>query len=119
MAKIIKRKDGSASYYNEEEVLHRENGPAYIDKTSGCEIWYINGVIHRDDGPAIIWYDVERTWYKDGLRHREDGPAVEADGESDGWFLNDCYFSTKESWFEALTEEQKAKAFYSEYFIKS
>jgi hypothetical protein len=53
-----------------------------------------------------------------GIHHREDGPAIEwADG-SKCWYLNGFYFSTKEEWFEALTEEQKEKALYSEYFIK-
>ena len=49
--------------------------------------------------------------------HREDGPAViYSDGHLE-WCLNGEFFS-KEEWFEALTEEQKAKALYSEYFIK-
>jgi len=49
--------------------------------------------------------------------HREDGPAViYSDGRLE-WCLNGEFFS-KEEWFEALTEEQKAKALYSEYFIK-
>jgi hypothetical protein len=34
------------------------------------------------------------------------------------WVLNNEFFGTKEEWFEALTEEQKEKTIYSEYFIK-
>jgi hypothetical protein len=34
------------------------------------------------------------------------------------WYLNDTIYS-KEDWFKKLTEEQKEKMLYSEYFIGS
>ena len=59
-----------------------------------------------------------KEWWINGKRHREDGPAIIfRDGEVN-WYLNHIYFRTKEAWFEALTEEQKAKALYSESFIR-
>jgi len=33
-----------------------------------------------------------------------------------GWYIEGVNY-TKEEWFEALSEERKAKALYSEYFI--
>jgi len=52
-----------------------------------------------------------------GKRHREDGPAFISIGVKE-WWLNGNFFKTKEEWFEALTEEQRIKVFYSEYFIR-
>jgi hypothetical protein len=99
------------------QTLHREDGPAVIwaDKT---EEWYYNGRRHRLDGPAIEANDGIKVWYFNGNCHREDGPAVEYDNGVMFWYLNGNHFSTKESWFEALTEGQKTKVFYSEYFIR-
>ena len=34
------------------------------------------------------------------------------------WYINGVRFYTKEEWFKALNEEQKAKTLYSEYFIR-
>ena len=81
-------------YIKGTRILHREDGPAYTDR-DGTKMWYINGKCHREDGPAIIFTDGKVNWY-----------------------LNHIYFRTKEAWFEALTEEQKAKALYSEPFIR-
>jgi hypothetical protein len=50
--KIIKYKDGSIEYQKNEK-LHRDNGPAVIEK--GVEMYYKNGIIHNDQGPAIIY----------------------------------------------------------------
>jgi len=83
-------------------------------------VYFIKGtkILHREDGPAIEWDDGSKEWFKNGKRHRDDGPAIEwYDGEAE-WCLNDVSFEIKELWFEALTEEQKKKALYSEYFIK-
>jgi hypothetical protein len=83
-------------------------------------VFYIKGtyIYHREDGPAIEYSDGSKEWLINGNHHREDGPAIEwYDGEAE-WCLNDVSFKTKELWFEALTEEQKKKALYSEYFIK-
>jgi hypothetical protein len=62
-------------------VLHREDGPAYINRMQYVndygdetiimeEIWYIDGQIHRDDGPAVIVRRgddiIEEDWYING-----------------------------------------------------
>ena len=88
--------------------------------SSNQTFYYIKGtkIPHREDGPAIIWQDGYKEWYINGELHREDGPALIFSDGSLGWSLNDYCFSTKEEWFEALTEEQKSKALYSEYFIR-
>jgi hypothetical protein len=75
-------------------------------------------VLHREDGPALISDDGNIEWWFNGKLHREDGPAVIYWHGFKEWYLNGRYFSTKERWFDALSEEQKRKAVYSEYFIR-
>jgi hypothetical protein len=98
------------------DILHREEGPA-VEWNDGRKDWYINGMRHRVDGPAAIYSDGTKEWYLNGMPHREDGPAATYYNGKVDWYLNGVSYS-KEEWFEALTEEQKSKALYSEYFIR-
>jgi hypothetical protein len=102
---------------DEKSCIHREDGPAVIYK-NGSKEWYINGKHHREDGPAIIYYNGTKHWFHNGKHHRVDGPAIEWDDGEVEWYIDNVYFDTKELWFEALNEEQRVKALYSEYFIK-
>lgn len=61
--------------YYQNGKLHREDGPAVIDKVNNEFIWYYLDKIHRDDGPAII-SKYQELWYQFGVLHREDGPAM-------------------------------------------
>lgn len=58
--------------------LHREDGPAVIQKMGNFYLksWYYKGKLHRDGGPAEIneLLDTE-IWAKNGKFHRDDGPA--------------------------------------------
>ena len=63
---------------------------------------------------SYIVYFIKGTY----LYHREDGPALIYSNGYIMWCLNGKYFPAKESWFEALTESQKEKMLYSEYFIR-
>jgi hypothetical protein len=123
--KTLHREDGPAViwqdgtkfwYYNGKR--HREDGPAYIEKRNGYKEWYNNGKLHREDGPARERHDGIKAWYLNGKCHRLDGPAVISNDGEVKWYLNGIPYS-KEKWFEELTEEQKEKALYSEYFIRS
>jgi hypothetical protein len=42
--------------------LHREDGPAVIEHTSGTKWWYLKGKLHRKDGPAIEYMDGTKVW---------------------------------------------------------
>jgi hypothetical protein len=98
-------------------ILHREDGPACTDR-DGTKMWYINDMCHREDGPAVVYPNGRFEWWVNGKRHRVDGPsAIYSDGILE-WCLNDYQFNTKKEWFDALTEEQKEKVLYSEYFIR-
>jgi hypothetical protein len=49
-------------WYNEDNKLHREDGPA-IEWANGGKSWYINDKLHREDGPAIEYTDGSKYWY--------------------------------------------------------
>lgn len=68
--------------YTKNGVLHREDGPAYMDvyRWEGAmesnEAFFINGEMHRDnDLPAYRSADTNYHWMKHGLPHRIGGPA--------------------------------------------
>jgi hypothetical protein len=99
------------------KVYHREDGPAIIDEY-GTSYWIRYGEYHRKDGPAAIWGDGTIEWYINGLLHREDGPAIEYIDGKTSWYKHGIRFLNKEAWFESLTEKEKEKMLYSEYFIR-
>jgi len=43
----------------------------------GNEYWYKNDMLHREDGPAYEFNNGARYWFKNNKFHREDGPAIE------------------------------------------
>ncbi len=113
--------DGTMKYYWQGKGLHRDGGPAVIEK-NGTEMWYQYNKLHRDDGPAIRKFDdagtylKEEHWHKHGLVHRADGPAAihyEPDGsvKTEFWYLDGQrhriggpaivdYATKTEEWFE-------------------
>ncbi|MFA7275886.1 MAG: hypothetical protein WC043_03685 [Pseudobdellovibrionaceae bacterium] len=79
--------------YDEEGLLHREDGPAAI-LTNGTQKWYRHGKLHREDGPAKITPDMPQRgeywgtqrWFQNGIMHREDGPACILRDGTKKWF---------------------------------
>ena len=72
---IFHFKEGDVEYWeNINGLVHREDGPAYINCAHNIYIYFRHGQRHRVDGPAWInpFYE---TWWIDGYRHREDDPA--------------------------------------------
>lgn len=57
-----------------------------------------NNQLHREDGPAIIWKDGTEYWYLNGEYHREDGPAVIFNNGKKRWFLNDLEYYTEDEY---------------------
>ena len=45
--------------------------------------------LHREDGPAVEWSTAVKYWFKEDKRHREDGPAIECANGYKAWYLND------------------------------
>ena len=64
---------------------------------NGATRWYNkNNELHREDGPADEWASGTKSWYLNGKLHREDGPAVECASGSKYWYLNDKELTEKE-----------------------
>ena len=61
---------GNIYYYNENDVLHREDGPA-IELTNGYKSWYKNGKYHREDGPAIEYANSDKEYFYNGIYYSE------------------------------------------------
>lgn len=111
--KIVK--NGSEQWYKD-DLLHREDGPAYIKNYPNGERvvkYYIEGVQHREDGPADIQYNengnVEiEEWYKNGDLHREGGPA-EIQYDDDGTVVFEGY------WINGVQHREDGPAIISDY----
>ena len=61
---------GTRRYYNSDNQLHRDDGPA-VEWAGGTKSWYQNGQRHRTDGPAIEWRDGDKRWYINGVKMTE------------------------------------------------
>jgi hypothetical protein len=88
--RVEKESCGTTRYYNRNNELHREDGPAVEwvnpwflagilanypkDIIHGKE-WWFNGMKHRTDGPALELINGNKIWFLFGKRHRLDGPA--------------------------------------------
>lgn len=79
--------DGEIRYYNNQKLLHRDDGPALIIPDQREE-YYLNGILHRVDGPALIIFGEKQEYYINGILHREDGPAVVYDDGGKTFYLN-------------------------------
>jgi hypothetical protein len=84
---------GTKCWYNQQDRLHREDGPA-IEGANGTKFWYLNGKCHREDGPAYEGADGFKWWFLNGIYLTEaefnartkkqpscDGKIVEIDGK--------------------------------------
>ena len=76
--------------YYRNNLLHREDGPAFEYKTkkgNTSSSWYVDGLLHRVDGPAIEHANGDKEWYQNGLLHRVDGPAIDRLNVKE-WYCN-------------------------------
>lgn len=61
---------GTIRYFNKDNYLHREFGPAVI--SSNYQSWFLNGKRHRLDGPARIYPSGVIYWYIFGEKYTEE-----------------------------------------------
>ena len=66
--------------------------------------------LHREDGPAVEWTNGNKWWFKHGDLHREDGPAYERKYGYKEYWLEDIYYTEEEYW-EKIKELKKCKLF--------
>lgn len=62
---------GTIKYFNEQQQLHREDGPALIYE-HGSKHWYQNGDMHRLDGPAYERWDGHQEYWINGQEYTEE-----------------------------------------------
>lgn len=62
MAKCFINHQGTKAYYNDDDVIHREDGPAIIT-LSGRVVWCHTERWHREDGPAWDLSNGYKRWY--------------------------------------------------------
>lgn len=63
--KISTDEDGAKYWHNENDLYHREDGPA-VEGHDGYKEWWVNGRLHRLDGPAIEYSDGSKYWFYHG-----------------------------------------------------
>ena len=61
-------------YRNDNDLLHKEDGPA-IEFANGTKSWYIHGKRHREDGPAMEYADGTKCWYLEGKEYTQEEHA--------------------------------------------
>lgn len=72
-------------FYFENDLLHREDGPA-IEFNKGLKYWLNNGKIHRDDGPAIL--NVKTSKYNEYWLNNERATADEIKNIKRNYWIN-------------------------------
>ena len=87
----VKVYENRTEWYNLDDELHRENGPA-VEWTNGDKEWYLNGKLHREDGPAVEEANGDKEWWLNGKELTEQefkertgsyaGREVEIDGKT-------------------------------------
>jgi len=87
-------------------MFHREDGPAYINKSRKTETWYKFGRAFRLDGPAVTTPSV-KTWIVNNRIHREDGPAVEYTNGNKEYYIADKKVNEED--YEFLLHQWKRK----------
>lgn len=113
---------GDKYWRNKNGKLHRIDNPA-VEYRDGTKEWWQMGKLHRIDGPAVEYKNGDRYWYRKGKLHRIEGPAIDHINGIDGsiglkeWYIEGKSFQTKESFFEALTDEEKEVALFSHLFV--
>jgi hypothetical protein len=54
-------------YFNENNDLHREDGPAYFDSW-GFKHWFKNGKLHNEVSHALEYPNGNKIYYYNGIR---------------------------------------------------
>jgi len=62
MSNPIINPSGTKVWLNDQQELHREDGPA-VEYANGDKCWYRHDKLHREDGPAIILDNGKQSWY--------------------------------------------------------
>ena len=79
-----------------------------VEVTEYSTRWYNeSNLLHREDGPAIEWANGDKYYLINDKRHREDGPAVECSNGDKSYYINDKHLTEKE--FNSRTKTCEGK----------
>lgn len=67
--------DGNTIFLRD-EVLHNEDGPAFISADGTYKAYFLFGELHRTSGPAIESVEDGISYFVAGQRHNPVGPAI-------------------------------------------
>jgi hypothetical protein len=70
MISIKKELSDRNVFFNENDKLHRTDGPA-VEYDNGTKEWWINGERHRENGPAIEYSDGFKLFFLDNYMYSE------------------------------------------------
>jgi|SRR5690606_25391203 len=66
----VKVYDNRTEWYNSDNKIHRDDGPAYVH-SNGYKSWWKNGKRHRDDGPAVEYPNVVKRYFLEDIEYDE------------------------------------------------
>ena len=94
-----------------------EEKPMLFETPAGDKFWKNRaGNWHRTDGPAIEYANGTKYWFNNGKYHRIGGPAIVYNTGLSVYYIMGKIFKNKEEFFEALSDEEKEIALFSEDF---
>ncbi len=105
LVKINQNNSNGIRMYKEDNILHREDGPAIEFTIVKTKIWYQNGILHREDGPAIEDSSGTREWFQNNKRHRLNGPAIEYVNGKKYWHIEGINYS-EEQFLNEITRKK-------------
>ena len=73
MAKRRYNRDGWIQWIDDEGLLHRVDGPAWV-WPDGTQYWFNHDRDHFVHGPSDLYADGRLAWYEDGEYLRERDP---------------------------------------------
>lgn len=95
-------------YENENNRLHREEGPAWENTITGRQEWWLNGQRHRNIGPAVI-EPFHKEWWVDDKLHNGSGPAVIYYNKEGGGIKEEAYYLKGDYVLKTDWEKEKNK----------
>ena len=76
--RVVVDRYGNCRYYNGAGELHRVGDPA-VTYPDGTKLWYQNNLLHREDGPAVILAGTcSHCWFLHGVEYSTERAYIDA-----------------------------------------
>jgi hypothetical protein len=94
--RVLSIKDNGDITWHANNLLHRDDGPAWYIRSEKAYIWFKDSKRHRTDGPAYESSIFGKSWWINGKRHRTDGPAIIDEHGNKQWWIDGLQLSEEE-----------------------